>query len=167
MVIGEVGAGRGRYTLPLARRVGATGKIYSNDIDGDSLAVIRSRCDRSGISNVETILGKEDDPLLPERALDMVIMVWVFHHLDDPAPLLRNVRPSLRAGAPLVIVDPKDSEIDLETAAFGEAVEPGRPTLRERVEGAASEAGFDLKLIRVESFLPGDDIYILEASATP
>ncbi len=166
MVIGEVGAGRGRYTVPLARRVGNTGKIYSNDIDENSLSTIRERCEQNGIANVETILGEEDDPLLPKQALDMVIMVWVFHHLDQPAPLLKNLKPSLKPGAPLVIVDPKDSEIDLEREAFGEIVDPDRPTLRERIENAAFEAGFELKLIRVESFLPGDDIYILRATET-
>ncbi len=167
MVIGEVGAGRGRYTVPLARRVGNTGKIYSNDIDENSLSTIRERCEQNGISNVETILGEEDDPLLPKQALDMVIMVWVFHHLDQPAPLLKNLKPSLKLGAPLVIVGPKDSEIDLEKEAFGGKVEPGRPTLRERIERAAAEAGFELKMIRVETFLPGDDIYILKAKMTP
>jgi SAM-dependent methyltransferase len=164
MVIGEVGAGRGRYTLPLAWRVGTAGKIYANDIDENALSTIRERCEQSGISNVETILGKEDNPLLPKQALDMAIMVWVFHHLDNPTPLLENLRPSLKPGAPLVIVSPKDADIDLEKEAFGEIVEPGRPTLRERIEAAASGAGFELKLIRVESFLPGDDIYILQAA---
>ncbi len=167
MVIGEVGAGTGRYTVPLARQVGKTGKIYANDIDEDSLSMIRERCRQIGVTNVETVLGKEDDPLLPQRALDMVLMVWVFHHLESPAPLLKNLKPSLKEGAPLVIVGPKDSEIDMEKEAFGEKEEPGRPTLRERIESAASEAGFELKLIRVETFLPGDDIYILQAKTDP
>ena len=114
MVIGEVGAGRGRYTLPLARCVGNTGKIYSNDIDENGLSTIRERCEQNGISNVETILGKEDDPLLPKQALDMAIMVWVFHHLNDPAPLLKNLKPSLKLGAPLVIVGPKTQKSTLK-----------------------------------------------------
>jgi SAM-dependent methyltransferase len=166
MVVGEVGAGRGRYTVPLARQVGAAGKIYANDINEDSLSVIRERCRKEGLSNVETILGQQDNPLFPPRVLDMVLMVWVFHHLDEPAPLLKSLKSSLKKGAPLVIVGPKDSEIDLEKEAFGEKVEPGRLTLRERIEGAAAEAGFELKMIRLESFLPGDDIYILEAKTT-
>ena len=93
----------------------------------------------------------------------MVIMVWTLHHIDEPAPLLRNLRPSLKTGASLVIVEPKDSEIDNEKAAFGVEVESDRATVRERIEKAAGEAGFELKLIQLESFLPRDDIYILNA----
>jgi SAM-dependent methyltransferase len=143
--------------------VGNQGKVYANDINERSLSTIRERCRKNDVSNVETILGEMDDPLLPEGTLDMVIMVWVFHHLDQPAPLLENLKPSLKPGAPLVIVGPKDLEIDTEKNAFGEQVEPDRPTLRERIEKAAGEAGFELKLIRLESFLPRDDIYILNA----
>jgi len=37
MVIAEIGAGRGRYIVHMANRVGATGKIYANDIDKKAL----------------------------------------------------------------------------------------------------------------------------------
>ncbi len=46
MVIGELGAGRGRYTMHLARRVGDRGKVYANDIDAEALDFLRYRCQR-------------------------------------------------------------------------------------------------------------------------
>ncbi len=46
MVVGEVGAGRGRFTMQLARRVGPAGKILANDIDVDALEYLRERCQR-------------------------------------------------------------------------------------------------------------------------
>ena len=73
MIIGEVGAGRGRFTMHLARRVGPKGKILANDIDAEGLSYLRERCLRTGISNVETILGEVDDPHFPNEALDMVL----------------------------------------------------------------------------------------------
>ena len=33
MIVGEVGAGRGRYAVHMAKRVGDTVIVYSNDID--------------------------------------------------------------------------------------------------------------------------------------
>lgn len=160
MVIGEVGAGRGRYTVHLARRIGNKGKVYANDIDEDALAYLRERCRRNNIPNIETILGDVDDPKLPAKSLDMVIMVWVYHMLDEPIPLMKNLRSSLKPGAAVVILDPPDEEIDAERESMGEKLDPNRLTIKQRIEKECGEAGFEL--IRVDSFLPKDDIYILK-----
>jgi ubiquinone/menaquinone biosynthesis C-methylase UbiE len=159
MVIGEVGAGRGRYTVYLARRVGESGKILANDIDKRSLDYLRDRCERQGFKNVKTILGKEEDPLFPADSLDMAIMVWVYHMLDKPDELLKNLRPSLKPGATLVILDPPDEEIDEEFDIDRSNPDVKAPTIRERIEKSAEAAGFEL--VRVETFLPKDLIFIL------
>jgi SAM-dependent methyltransferase len=93
MVIGEVGAGRGRYTVHLARGAGPEGRVYANDIDAGSLAYLRERCQRDGVGNVVTILGKMDDPLFPPSGLDLVFMA-------PPGPARRpppEPRPSPQA----------------------------------------------------------------------
>ncbi|MGB3862670.1 MAG: class I SAM-dependent methyltransferase [Candidatus Aminicenantaceae bacterium] len=151
MVIGEVGAGRGRYTVHLAMRVGETGKIFANDINERALGFLRERCERDGIENVETVLGKVDDPLFPKGTLDMVIMVWVYHHLDKPIEMMKNLIPSLKPGATVVIIDP-DPEVEGEKDSH-------RPTTKASVEQEVENAGFEL--IRVETFLPKDNIFIL------
>ena len=162
MVVGEIGAGNGRYTVHLAKRVGETGKIFANDINAYGLSRIRERCQRDKILNVETILGKEDDPLFPKQSLDMAIMIWVYHELDaPPVTLLKNLKPSLKAGALLVLIEPTDTEINNERAAFGLPAESGRPaTLLERIKKEAGEAGFEL--FRVDTFLPLDYICFLK-----
>ena len=65
----------------------------------------------------------------------------------------------VRGCAPLVIVDPIDSEIDKERENAGEKLDPNRPTIKERVEKAADEAGFEI--VRIETFLPKDYIFFL------
>jgi SAM-dependent methyltransferase len=160
MTIGEIGAGHGRYTVHLARRVGQKGKIFANDIDKNALSVLSDRCKRENIVNVETILGEEEDPLFREKSLDMAFMVWVFHGLDKPGPLFKNLKSGLKPGAPFVILDPIDSEIDMEQEFAGIEIDPDRLTIKERVEKAAEEAGFEI--IKVETFLPKDYIFILQ-----
>jgi SAM-dependent methyltransferase len=159
MTVGEVGAGRGRYTVYLARRVGPAGKILANDIDPQALAYLRDRCARLGFKQVQTVLGKVDDPLLPKDSLDLAIMVWVYHMLDKPDELLANLRPCLKPGARLVILDPCDREIDEEFHIDRSRPGVRIPTIRERVEESARATGFEL--IRVETFLPEDVIFIL------
>jgi tRNA G46 methylase TrmB len=57
MIIGEVGAGTGRFTVHLSVRVGETGRIYANDIYQPGLDHLRDRCQKDGIKNVEIILA--------------------------------------------------------------------------------------------------------------
>ena len=161
MIIGEVGVGRGRYTVHLARRVGETGKVFANDIDDKALDFLRDRCRRNNIRNIEIILGEEEDPLLPEKSLDMIFMVWVFHMLEEPVPLMKNMLPSLKPDAPLVILAPPDDEIDAEIKEMKGELDPDRLTIRERIEKAAAESGFEL--VGMDGFLPKDTLFYLKA----
>ena len=164
MVVGEIGAGAGRYTVELAKRVGSSGRVYANDISDRSMAYLRERCKQAGLANVEAILSKPDDPMFPPRSLDLAFMVWVYHTMDTaPIALLHNLQASLNPGAPLVIIEPVDSEIQKERS-LGEAEQPSdRPaTIIERIKKEAAEAGFEL--LRVETFLPQDYICILRVA---
>jgi poly(3-hydroxybutyrate) depolymerase len=153
MVIGEVGAGRGRYTVQLAARVGRAGKILAEDIDQASLDYLQARCRRNEITNVEIIRGTVDDPLFPRGSLDMAFMILTYHHLADPVALLRRLVPALKPGANVAIVDP-DPIKDPDRS--------GREsTSREKMEREAGQAGFEI--LRVEDFLKNDNIFILRA----
>jgi len=153
MVIGEVGAGQGRFTLHLARRVGPEGRILANDINAEGLEFLRERCVNAGISNVEIILGEVDDPLFPEAILDMAFMVWTYHFFDQPVAMLKSLRPALKAGATVVLVEP-DPVRGPGGADHGVSVE--------RMRREASEAGFEL--VRTETFLPEDLFFVLRVS---
>lgn len=149
MAVGEVGAGWGRYTVEIARRVGPAGRVYANDIDRSALGFLRERCRKENLANVDIIVGGVKDPRFPAGTLDLAFMINTYHHLDDPVALLRNVRPALKPGGTLVIVE-KDPERS-----------PGNPhhgTTRNTLVRQAGEAGFEL--VRVETFLELDNIYI-------
>jgi SAM-dependent methyltransferase len=151
MIIGEVGAGRGRFTVHLARRVGEDGKILANDIDADALAYLKDRCQKEGITNVEIILGEVDDPHFPDGALDMIFMVWTYHYFDQPIPMLKKLRPSLKPGGTMVLVEP-----DPVNGPGG----PDHGISPELMRRDAVETGFEV--IRIEDFLEWDLIFILK-----
>jgi ubiquinone/menaquinone biosynthesis C-methylase UbiE len=105
MVLGEAGAGHGYFTFKLARRVGPTGRVYANDIDGNALEHVRERCRDEGVRNIETVLGRTADPRFPARALDLVMMVYALHDFAEPQAFLEKLKDSLRPGATVVILD--------------------------------------------------------------
>jgi len=163
MVIGELGAGRGRYTVHLARRVSDRGKVYANDIDAEALDFLRYRCQRDEIANVEIVLGEVEDPHFPDASLDMIFMVWVYHMVESPVPLLRSLGSSLKPGAKVVMVEPVPEEIEQElkeVTARGATDVYVNVLTRQSMEAYARQAGF--RLIRtVEDLLEKDVIYIL------
>lgn len=101
MIIGEVGAAEGYFTTFLLERMGDSGKVYANDIDSDSLEILRKR----NLENVEIVLGETDDPGFPVHDLDLVIMRSVFHDLENPISMMENIKNYLKPAAPLVIVE--------------------------------------------------------------
>ena len=151
MLIGEVGAGHGRFTMHLARRVGTKGKILANDIDAEGLGYLRERCIRAGINNVETILGEVDDPHFPEGVLDMVFMVWTYHFFDQPITMLKKLLPTLKPGGTIVLVEPDPIH---GPGGSDHGISP------ERMHRDAAQAGFEV--VRIEDFLPEDLIFILK-----
>lgn len=105
MIIGEIGAGTGYFTIHLDQRVGAEGLVYANDIDGKSLNKLRSMVRDGDLKNVVVVEGAGDDPLFPDSTMDMVITMLAVHDFEHPVTLLGNVRKYLRTGATLVIID--------------------------------------------------------------
>ncbi len=105
MVVGEAGAGEGYFTLPMAKRVGAQGAVYANDIDRRALEALARSGKREGLSNIHTVVGTVDDPLFPRQDLELVVLVHAFHDFDEPVAWLVNVRKYLRAGATVAIID--------------------------------------------------------------
>lgn len=149
MVVGEAGAGEGYFTFKLSRRVGESGKVYANDIVQRVLNVIDGRCKREGVTNITTVLGKVEDPLFPENELDMVFMIAAFHDFEKKVEWLNNVKPYLKSGGKLVIV-----EMDPDKWGRGYSHLMTKKEILETVK----KSGF--KLDRIETFLPRHNIFI-------
>lgn len=154
MRVGEAGAGRGYFTFPLARRVGPEGIVFANDISSSSPDVIRDRAGREGLGNIRIVVGAVEDPLFPEKNLDMVVMVYVLHEVERPIPFLKNLRSYLKPGGLLVII---------EGNTTGPGHVPPFMTSRQVIE-TVNQTGYVLD--RTETFLPRDTINIFKALMT-
>jgi SAM-dependent methyltransferase len=104
-VVADVGAGSGYYSARLARLVGSNGRVYASDIQQAMLDIIRGRIERERIPNIELVLGTPTDPRLPRGAVDLAIMVDVYHEFSAPQVMLRRIRESLKPGGRLVLLE--------------------------------------------------------------
>ncbi|MEQ1871779.1 MAG: class I SAM-dependent methyltransferase [Vicinamibacterales bacterium] len=149
--VADVGAGSGYMSVKLARIVGPTGKVYANDIQPQMIELLRKRLAREQITNVEPILGGPDDPRLPEGAIDLILMVDVYHEFQAPQVMLRKMRAALTPGGRLVLLEYRKED-------------PSIPIIFEH-KMSVSEAKLEVEaegfvLSRVEEMLPRQHLLV-------
>jgi predicted methyltransferase len=104
-VVADVGAGVGYFTWRLAERVGPSGVVYGEDIQQEMLDLLNKNMLERKIANVRPILGTIVDPKLPKDALDLVILVDVYHEFSEPEKMLDRIRESLKPNGRLVLLE--------------------------------------------------------------
>ncbi|MEJ7597911.1 MAG: class I SAM-dependent methyltransferase [Kofleriaceae bacterium] len=105
MTVADVGAGTGYFTVRLAHRVGASGKVLATDVQPEMLRKIDARLGREQITNVQLIRGTERSAELPARCCDLVLLVDVYHELADPPSVMAGIRRALKDTGKLALVE--------------------------------------------------------------
>jgi len=108
--VADIGAGSGYFTERLSRLVGATGKVFATDIQQGMLDLLQQRLARERLNNVALVLGEPANPKLPPAAIDLALMVDVYHELSDPQTVLAHIRTALRPGGRLVLIEYKGED---------------------------------------------------------
>ncbi|VVT24936.1 Methyltransferase domain-containing protein [Sphingomonas sp. EC-HK361] len=105
MTVADIGAGEGYYTIRLAQRVGAKGRVLAEDIVPAVRDALAERVARERLDNVSVRLGEPADPKLPEDSFDRVFLVHMYHEIAQPYEFLWRLRPALKPDGLVVVVD--------------------------------------------------------------
>lgn len=105
MSVADIGAGEGYYTMRLAQRVGAKGRVLAEDIDPATTERLGQRVMREQLDNVSIRLGTPDDPKLPGNSFDRIFLVRMYHEVSEPYAFLWRLRPALRKTGSVIVVD--------------------------------------------------------------
>lgn len=105
MVVADIGAGTGYYSRRLAEKVGKEGKVYGVDIQPEMLELLARNAKAADLPQIIPVKGKIDDPNLPEAALDVIIMVDVYHEFSHPYEMTAKLCQALKTGGRLVFVE--------------------------------------------------------------
>ncbi len=149
----DIGAGPGYFSLRLAAAVGARGRVYAVDVEPQILAALQERLAQSGARNVTPVLALADDPLLPEAACDLVLVVDTYHHFPEPPAYLKQLKRLLRPGGRLVNID------------YHKRPTPVGPPLQHRIareDFLKDAAGAGLRLVAEPTFLEHQYYLVLQ-----
>ena len=155
-VVADLGCGTGWFARRMARVVGPRGKVYAVDIQPEMLDLLRGYVEKEGVGNVEPVLGTETDPKLARDSLDWILMVDVYHELQQPKAMLEAIRRSLKPTGKVALV-----EYRLE----GESASHIRTEHRMSVAQVMAEwlpAGF--RLVQQVDVLPTQHLFIFKVA---
>lgn len=102
-IVADIGAGTGYFSMRLAHMT-PKGRVYGVDTEPGMVKHLAERARREGLKNVSAIAGKPGDPRLPEKA-DLVILVDVYHHVEDRERYFRQLQGSLKPGGRIAVID--------------------------------------------------------------
>lgn len=105
MSVADVGAGRGEWSIELARVVGPEGRVFATEIEEDRLDDITRAAKRAGLDNVRATRAEAADTGLPEACCDAILLRHVYHHLTEPEATLASLHAALRPGGLMAIID--------------------------------------------------------------
>lgn len=104
-VVADLGAGSGYFTFRMAPLVGEGGKVFAVDVQDEMLRTLKERATAMKARNVEVVKGSELDPHLPLGAVDLVLMVDVYHEMAYPYEVMRKIRESLKPEGRVAFVE--------------------------------------------------------------
>lgn len=160
MVVADVGAGSGVITMLMAPRVGKTGKVLALDIQQEMLDAIAAKCKQQDVDNVELIRCTRTSIRLKPGTVDLAIMVDVYHELEFPYEVLKELAASLKPGGRIAFVEyrKEDPRVPIKEVHKMSA---------EQVKREAALPEMQLKFVKNDDRLPRQHLLIFERVEAP
>jgi ubiquinone/menaquinone biosynthesis C-methylase UbiE len=151
MKVADIGAGSGYLSFLMAPKVGATGKVFAEDIQPEMLDLVKKKAASQNVKTVIPWLGTTTDPKLPSNSMDLMIMVDVYHEFDKPYEMMSSMVRELKHGGQLVFVEYRGEDPEV----------PIKVVHKMTVAQVRKEMKvFPLKWVRTDEILPRQHIII-------
>jgi ubiquinone/menaquinone biosynthesis C-methylase UbiE len=154
--VADVGAGAGYHSIRLARRVGPSGTVLASDLQPEMLKMLQSNARQARVKNVKPIRATQLETKLPEAAVDLILMVDVYHECSDPEITLQGLLKALKPHGRLVLVEFRGEDDNVP-------IKPEHKMTLEQVRLEVEPQGFTFK--ESLEFLPWQHVIIFENPA--
>ena len=152
-VVADIGAGSGYFTRRMAPLVAPGGTIYAVDVQREMLDILMESVEAEGLTGIEPVLGEADDPKLPAGAVDWMLMVDVYHELEDPEAMLERMREALSPTGRVALLEYRAED------GTGDHIRADHRMSVRQVLAEWEASGFEL--VELHEFLPGQHLFVL------
>jgi SAM-dependent methyltransferase len=149
-VVADIGAGTGYFAVRLATMV-PQGRVYGVDVEPEMVKYLAARAKREKRGNLVALAGAPGDPRLPEK-VDLILLVDVFHHIDQRERYFRQLQERLKPGGRIAIIDFRPDS--------PEGPPPAARIAQGKVSGELKAAGY--RLSQEHRFLPNQYFLVFE-----
>jgi len=117
MVVGDIGAGTGHISQMMAERIAPGGVVWAVDIQPQMIKMLQKKADGLPKGRLQIRQSTEKDLNLPDRVLDVAIMVDVYHELEYPRETLQSLMKAVKKGGKIVFVEYRafDPDVPIKT----------------------------------------------------
>lgn len=108
LVVADLGAGSGFYTLAAAKAVAPRGKVYAVDVQKDLLERLKKEGQRQHIGNIDVLAGDLEHlggSKVREASVDVAIASNILFMLDDKKTFLTEAKRILKPHGRLLLID--------------------------------------------------------------
>jgi cyclopropane fatty-acyl-phospholipid synthase-like methyltransferase len=101
--LADIGSATGYFSVRFARAL-SEGTVYGVDVESSMVDYLKRRVEAEKLKNLVVVQAAFDDAKLP-RAVDCILIVNTYHHIDDRPAYFTKLAASLKPGGRLVIID--------------------------------------------------------------
>ena len=136
--VADLGAGEGYFVAHLSAAVGPEGRVYAVEVEDEALAELERFVAEQDLANVDVVRGTYADPGLPDGAVDLVLLVNTYHHIEDREAYFAGLRGDLAPAGRVAVIDPNE---DL-TGVVAWFLDEGHTSRASDVRAEMSAAGY-------------------------
>ncbi len=103
----DAGPGIGYFTIPVAKRVGAGGRVIAADIQEAMLRGIAIRAGRAGVRDRIVLHLSAPDEIYAGEPVDFILAFWMVHEVPGTERFFRQLHAALKPAGRFLLAEPK------------------------------------------------------------
>ena len=108
MTVADFGCGAGYFTIPIAKKIKNSGKIYAIDVLNETLEGVLSKAKLYDLLNIETIRANIETvggSKIKSGSVDLVVLANILFQCNDHNSVLTEAKRILKNNGSIAIVD--------------------------------------------------------------